>query len=866
MNWAGFLQSLLVTVHLRQIMGHGSFRISITEEQEAGVWVGTINSTFSPPYQLLTEDYIRMDQKTGEIYTTNHRLDRETLCPDQRQGEECIIPHGIVAFVGPDKMVVKFTVIVEDINDNIPHFDNPNIHISVPENVPVGTSFQLDDLAKDRDAGRNGQLQYHLEGAEGFFTVIVEEEDEMAVLFLVVQQPLDREMSNVHAMVLVASDCGSVSLTATATLLVKVTDIDDNCPKFTPDSLQHVNITADSGRGTDVAMVRATDIDLGFNADIIYSFSPRLSDRAKELFVLDSQTGQISLRVDLHSDNASERGEEVVLKVLASDPVGYCTPADTQVTVSLLPVPRPGIKIRFLAEHQNQTVMLLENQTSIVLAVLELPVDTSLFQGSSSLSIEGDVPFSLSAQSGKYLLSTSKPLDYETNSEYHVSVVMRNGGVTQGYSRSVIRVLVIDVNDNAPQFLQDHYHMGVKENNAPGAVILTVKAQDADSKLNGKITYRLGSTSQTKAAIFKINSVTGELTVSASLDREQQDVYELTVLAKDSGTPPLESAAMVTITVLDQNDNAPIFHTPHFFFFIPENIPPLAQVGKVGVSDADIGLNGKVAVRVVNGSDGLFVIDNAQGTLRCTSDLDREKQDRYDLVLQATDNGHPSSLTSVAKVTVLIEDVNDNRPKVILPSSNLSCLPVSIATATGTMVTKIYAVDEDSGSNSEITYTIVAQEPPESNLDPSSSPFKLDARTGNLTLAQKLVVNDKGMHHLYIVVSDGGKPVPLQTNVWVNLLVNDSLEPCHIDTLPKLPLPYTTMTRSVSPTCNEWENKLVFVVGLGMLGISLCLFLVTVVLYFKTSRRTQKQKRGVNKGNQIPLRIHETYYAGEESK
>ncbi|CAB1337697.1 unnamed protein product, partial [Coregonus sp. 'balchen'] len=872
--------NVLVMVHLRQILCYGSVRISVPEEQEAGVWVGSIGSTSPPPYQLLTQVYLRVDQGTGDVYTTDHRMDREVLCPDQPQAGECIVPHD--AIVGPEAELVKFMVVVEDINDHTPHFDNTEIHLSVSEDVAVGTSFLLDDRAEDRDIGRNGQLQYHLEGAGGFFSVTVEEEEEAAILFLVVRQGLDREKQDLHEMTLVATDCSFTPLSATATLFIKVTDVNDNCPKFTLDSPQKVVITVDTPRDTAVARVRATDLDLGPNAAITYSLSPKISERARELFSLDSHTGLISLRGDLrdrHSDSVSvsDRGEEVVLKVLASGP--HCPPADTQVTVSLLPAPyqENGIKIRFIADHQNQTIVLQENQPPTVLALLELPGNTSSVRGSSSLSIEGEVPFSLSLQNGKYLLSTSKPLDYEMKSEYHVSVVMRGSvGETaaQGFPRRVIRVRVVDVNDNAPQFLQSPYLIDIEENNPAGAFLLKVRAQDADSSQNGQVTYKLGQPSHTAAAIFRIDQNTGQLTVSVPLDREQQDVHRLTVVARDNGVPPLESSATVTITVLDQNDNAPVFLTPHFIFFIPENIPPLAQVGKVGVSDLDAGLNGEVEVRVVNSSVGPFVIDNAQGMLRCMADIDREKQDRYELDLLATDNGRPSPLTSVARVTVFIEDVNDNQPQVILPSSNLSCLTISTGTTTGTMVTKIYAIDKDSGLNSEITYTIAAREPPgtypssHQHGDSSSSPFQLGARSGNVTLAQRLMGKDLGMHHLFIVVTDGGKPVPLHTTIWVNLLVNDTLEPCHLDIMPRS-LPYRPAqtppeTPSETPVCDR-HAQLILLLGLGMMVASLCLFLVTVVLYMKQRKRSrgERQQRRQVKENQIPLRIQERYSSGE---
>ncbi|XP_068446954.1 protocadherin-20 [Clinocottus analis] len=634
----------------------------------------------------------------------------------------------------------------------------------------VGTSFLLDDQAQDRDAGQNGKLHYHLEDSDGVFSLKVEEDGRL--IMLVLQTALDRETRDMYRMALVATDCGPEPWSATATLIVTVTDVNDNCPSFDADSPRNVTVPGDSLKNMLVAQVRATDQDSGLNAAIVYSLSPKVSERVKQLFILDSLTGYIRLTQDLQSD----KSEVLLLNVLAGG--HHCPPVDTQVIVSVLPKANQEltIKIGFIAEHQNQTMVLPENQPPTVLAVLELEGDSS-FKG-SSLAIESEVPFTLSPQNGKYLLSTSKPLDYEMKSEHYIYVVVQ-GRSAEGSviisSRRLIRVLVIDVNDNAPHFFQSHYQLEVEENNQPGKLLLRVSASDADSGYNGRVTYRLDKRTST---IFNIGPETGQLSVSAVLDREQQGVHKLTVFAQDSGSPPLESVATVSIRVLDQNDNAPAFLTPHFIFFIHENVPPFSPVGGVGVTDLDEGENGNTELRVVN-STGPFVVDNTKGTLRTTNNLDRETDDRYELYLLASDHGHPFALTSAARVTIFVEDINDNQPKVILPSSNSSCQTVSPATIAGTFVTKIYAIDEDSGLNSEVTYTVVAPESVQ-----NSSPFRLDSRSGNITVGQQLLQKDLGMHHLFIVVRDGGKPAPLYTTIWVNLLVNESMGPCNLDRAP----------------------------------------------------------------------------------
>ncbi|KAM9357165.1 protocadherin-20 [Symphorus nematophorus] len=851
MNWAGLLQSLLVVAHLRQIICN-SVWFSIPEEEEPGILAGSLSKHFPPPYQLLTQEYLWMDKNTGNFYTTEQKMDREAVCPEETKAEECIILHNAV--VGPSGDLIQFPVIIEDINDNTPHFENGEIHLRVSEDVTVGTSFLLDDQAHDRDAGQNGKLHYHLEDPDGVFRIKVEEDG--AVIMLVVQSALDRETRELYQMVLVATDCGSDPLSATATLIVTVTDVNDNCPSFSSDSPSSVTIPGDAPKNTLVAQVRATDPDSGPNAAIIYSLSPKVSERAKKLFSLDSLTGYIRLTQDLRSDNS----EELLLKVLASG--HHCPPADTQVTVSVLPKANQELKIKigFIAEHQSQTMVLPENQPPTVLAVLELEGDSSL--KGSALAIESEVPFTLSPQNGKYLLSTSKPLDYEMKSEHHISVVLHGrsaDGTVIAPSRRVIRVMVADVNDNAPHFLQSHYKLEVEENNKPGTPLLQVSASDADSGYNGRVTYRLDKHTST---IFNIDPTTGQLSVSASLDREQQGAHTLTVFARDSGSHPLESMATVSIRVLDQNDNAPVFLTPHFIFFIPENVPPFAQVGGIGVTDPDEGENGNTELHVVN-SSGPFVVDNTQGTLRTTTDLDRETEDRYELYVLASDHGHPVALTSTARVTIFVEDINDNQPKVILPSSNSSCLTVSPETIAGTMITKIYAIDEDSGMNSEITYTAVAPEPAL-----NSSPFWVDSRSGNITVAQQLLHKDLGMHHLFIVVRDGGKPAPLYTTVWVNLLVNETTQPCHLERAPTWTgTPNFIQTPSKAPICEVEDSRsaqLILLVGLGMMLASTCLLVVTAVLYLKKRRRSlQQSKRGHDEENEIPLRLKDKYYSDD---
>ncbi|MEQ2205793.1 hypothetical protein XENOCAPTIV_014308, partial [Xenoophorus captivus] len=855
MYWAGLLQvseskEIISSVGflLLQIMS-GSIQFSVKEELEPGTLVGSLRNHFSPPFQLLTKEYLWMDEKTGNFYISEQKMDREYLCPGKTKADECIILH--TAVVGPSGELVQFSVTVEDINDNAPRFENSKIHLNISEDIPIGTSLMLDDQAQDRDSGPNGKLMYKLKGSGGVFTLKVEEDGQ--IILLIVRMALDRESLDLYQMQLVATDCGEHPLSASVSITVTVTDVNDNCPSFHPDSPHSATITGGSKKNTVVTQVVATDLDVGPNAAIVYSLSPKVSERAKKLLFLNSHSGHIRLMQDLERDSS----EELVLKVLASGL--HCPPAETQVTVSLLPKATQGltIKIGFIAEHYNQTILLPESHPPTALAVLELEGDSSFKD--SSLAIEGDVPFFLSPQSGKYLLYTSKPLDYEMKSEYHISVVVQGSSSERSVialPQREIRVIVEDVNDNAPHFSQCHYQLEVQENNKPGLTLLQLSASDADSGLNGRVTYRLD---KHVSAIFKVDSVTGQLSALVPLDREQNSMYKLIVFARDGGFPSLESHASVIIHVLDQNDNAPVFYTPHFIFFVPENEPPFALVGKIEVEDPDEGENGNLELQVVK-NRAPFAVDSMQRMLQTTANLDHEMTDHHELFLVVSDNGHPVALTSTARVTVFVEDINDNEPKVILPSSNFSCLAVSPGTPVGTTVTKIYAVDVDSGFNSEITYSVVAPESAQHN-----NPFQVDSRSGNITLSQKLLHKYMGMHHLFIVVRDNGKPIPLYTTVWINLLVNESTDQCYLDKAPvwtgRSDLIQST---SKSPFCEvETARTVQMILLLSMTVVTMVLFLTTVYLYLKHRKCPQKKMKGRAVENEIPLRIKDKYYSDE---
>lgn len=816
------LSKVCVLVLIRQMECQILSPFSTPEEQPGGIKIGTLSGFYPPPYLLLGSDYYRVDEETGDIYTTDRKMDREALCPS-RQGY-CTVTDE--ALVGPEQDVVKITVILEDVNDHAPRFETSEIRLRIPESADVGTRVLLEGTAWDEDVGSNSDIRYHLKGDDGFFSVAQDGYE----LQLVLQQRLDRETRDEHRMLLVAVDGGSVAQTGTVSVIITVLDVDDNCPRFNPGNLKDVTVPAGAFKNTPVTKIATVDPDLETDSPITFTFSPLISDRAKELFSLDRATGGISLAMDMRIN----RPEEHVLKVLmASTP---CPTEQTQLTVHLLALDnqQPSIEIKYLAEFNNQTIMIRENEPPTVLAIL------SPSGARNVLRLENaSAEFLLKAQADSYLLSTSKPLDFELCRDYQISVVLSDPEMKNTLGNRAIEVAVQDVNDNVPRFEKQNYQVEMEENNEPGVALIQVRASDPDSQEFGKVAYLL---IHSAPAYFSVNRDTGVLRVLESLDREQRRTYNLTILARDYGSPALESLTYVLIKVLDQNDNSPTFVLPHFVFFISESVSRFDHVGEIGVFDPDEGENGTVVAVQVFDQDVPFAVDFNHMMLRCTGEVDREKLDRYDLSVQATDGGNPRRSSTVS-VIVFIEDVNDNQPEVILPTSNLSCLTLSPNTRAGSIITKISAVDHDSGVNSDITYYIMP------SRSARSSPFRIDSRSGNITLVQPLEEDDHGMHHLYVRVSDGGKPAPLHTAVWINVLVNETSERCNLTSVPQYlesqaDPTSTTAEFKTSTGCTD-QSWFILLCGLGMMGFSVFLLLVSAVTFLRyrnTMRKRQTAK------------------------
>jgi protocadherin Fat 1/2/3 len=278
----------------------------------------------------------------------------------------------------------------------------------------------------------------------------------------------------------------------------------------------------------------------------------------------------------------------------------------------------------------------------------------------------GDVDCVFDVNSNTGELRVAAPLDRETTPEYTLNITAYDRGQPPKSASRLVRVVLVDVNDNAPKFVKSSFSFFFPENTMRGTTVVALNATDPDAGANGRVTYSL----DTDTADFALDTTTGLLSVARPLDREAVEYYDLRVRAVD-GSPdaPMSSVAAVRVRVLDVNDVPPVFSADEHLVRAREDFPVGTVVGSVDATDPDLYQGGRVRFSLVaadGGSNELvrdsshhFAIDPASGAVRIISPLDYESQQLFNLTVKATDEGSPP-LSSTCSFLIEVVDVNEN--------------------------------------------------------------------------------------------------------------------------------------------------------------------------------------------------------------
>ncbi|XP_022051969.1 protocadherin-17 isoform X3 [Acanthochromis polyacanthus] len=603
---------------------------------------------------------IDVDPQSGLLYT-KQRIDRETLC---KRNPKCQLSMEVFA---NDKEICMIKIDIQDINDNSPTFPSDQIDIDISENAVPGTRFPLTS-AHDPDAGENGLKTYQITRDDyNLFSLEVKSRgDGTKFPELVIQRPLDREERSHHTLILSATDGGEYPRSGTMQINVKVIDSNDNSPVFDQPSYV-VEIPENSPPGKVLIDLNATDPDEGNNGQVVYSFSGYAPERIRELFSIDSRTGVIKIQGEIDYEESPVIEIDVQAKDLGPNPIpGHC-----KVSVKVLDRNDNWPSIGFVSVRQGAISEAAPPGT--VIALVRVTDKDSGRNGQLQCRVLGNVPFKLEENYDNfYTVVTDRPLDREVQDEYNVTIVAKDNGIPPLNSTKSFTVKILDENDNVPRFTKSVYLLQIPENNIPGEYLGSVLAHDPDLGQNGTVYYSIINSNVSGGDVntyVNVNAANGAIYAVRSFNYEQIKYFDFKVLAKDAGSPHLESNATVRISVLDVNDNIPVIVLPLLQndtaeIHVPRNVGVGYIVTTVRAVDNDYGESGRLTYEISDGNEEhLFEIDPVTGDVRTAHPFWDDVSPIVELIIRVSDHGKPT-LTAAAR---LIIKASNGRPPDGLP-------------------------------------------------------------------------------------------------------------------------------------------------------------------------------------------------------
>ncbi|XP_039474054.1 protocadherin alpha-2-like isoform X7 [Oreochromis aureus] len=635
---------------------------SIFEEVDKGAAVGNLAKDLNLSVQQLQsaglqitygykKPYFDINLESGVLYVSE-RIDREELCPNT---VKCSL--NIEAILSNPRSLHRIEVVINDINDNAPSFQEDISTIDMYESSYVGERHPL-PIAHDPDVGANSVKTYKLNANDYFSLDIQSTGDQSVSAELVLQKALDREKQAVIELTLTAIDGGKSPKTGTLQIQVNVLDVNDNSPVFSK-SLYKVQVIENANIGTPLLTLTASDLDDGINGQVVYTFTERGRLNPDDKFSLNNNTGEITVRgnIDYEENQAFE------IRVQARDRGTPPRSAHGKVLVEVIDVNdnAPEISVSSIMSSVKE-----DAEIGTAVAMVTITDQDGGKNGLTNCKITGSVPFKLKSNyKNYYSLLVDGLLDRETVSRYDIYIVATDEGTPSLSSTTVITIHVSDVNDNPPKFPNSPITLYVKENSPIGTTIHKLTTTDLDLNENAKSMYHLISSSPKTtqmASMVTVNSETGDIVSLQSFNYEELKDFQFKVQATDSGVPPLSSNVTVNILILDENDNNPTILAPYSEHgsINSESIPYSAEAGyfvaKIRAVDADSGYNALLSYHLSEPKgNNLFRIGTSTGEIRTRRRMSDNDLKTHPLVVLVSDNGEPSLSATVSIDVVVVE-------------------------------------------------------------------------------------------------------------------------------------------------------------------------------------------------------------------
>ncbi|XP_066507613.1 protocadherin gamma-A12-like isoform X7 [Hoplias malabaricus] len=686
------------------------------------------------------------------------------------------------------------------------------IRYSVPEEMSVG-SFVGDiaaDLGLEPRRLVSGRARVFTAGGSEYVGLDREKGQ------LVVKERIDREQ--------LCAETAACSLSFEVILenpmelyrvTVDVLDINDNSPVF-PKREISLEISELAVSGARFPLESAIDPDVGLNTLQKYTLHP--TDRFN-LNVQNGADGASNVEMVLQTALDREKDAQHHLTLTAFD--GGKPQRSATVRINVVVLDANDNAPVFSQRSYKAAVSENAARGALVTTVSATDADESgqniqyYFEHATSAA---KALFSIDTESGE--IRVAGDVDYEKHKQFKIKVKAKDhGGLTD---TSEVMIDVIDLNDNAPKITIMSFSSAVSEDAAPGTVMAMINVQDLDSGDNGRVTCSIDLNSP--FSIVSSLSNYYNLVTDSALDREQTADYNITITAVDAGNPPLSSKQLLSVKISDVNDHAPQFEQESYNAYIMENNPSSMSVLSIKAHDADWGENARVSYFLLDGEPlaSCISINADTGVVYAVRSFDYEQLKSFQIQIRAQDGGSPP-LSSNVSVKIQIQDQNDNAPQVLYPvqsGGSVVAEMVPRSADVGYLVTKVVAVDVDSGQNAWLSYKL--QKATDRAL------FEVGAQNGEIRTVRQVTDKDAVKQKLTVVVEDNGQP-SRSAVVSINVAVADSF--------PEVLSELTDVARD-----KDFNSGLTFYLVLALAAVSI-LFIFSVIAIVSVKIYRWRQRR-----------------------
>uniref|UniRef100_A0A3P9L1G0 Protocadherin 1 gamma 32 n=1 Tax=Oryzias latipes TaxID=8090 RepID=A0A3P9L1G0_ORYLA len=604
------------------------------------------------------------------------------------------------------------------------------------------------------------------------------------------------------------------------TVNIQITDINDNAPAFEKTKM-NFKISESAVIGAKFVLDRAVDLDVGTNDLQNYVLKPA------DHFIVKPQSNtnsQRSVEMVLQKPLDREKEEQISLVLTAVDGGEPQMSGTMMIVVTVLDV-NDNAPV-FTQQTYKATVTENSPKGTVVAAVTASDAD----QGSNSritYSITNTLDnvrraFNVNEENGQIFIIDD--VDFEKSKHFEINLLASDsGGLTDSCK---VLVDVKDINDNKPEINIMSKSNVISENAKVNTVVTMINIDDLDSGENGRVECSIND-KEPFSLISSTNNIYNLLTDS-ELDRETASEYNITVTCSDEGVPSLSSSVTLTLQISDVNDNAPVFERSSYEAYIVENNTPGVSIFTVKATDADWKQNARVSYILEDSSvNGVPVssyvsVSADSGVIHAVRSFDYEQIKDFRFCVKAQDGGSPP-LSSNVTVKIQIQDQNDNPPQVLYPVQTAGSVVAEMVPRSadvGYLVTKVVAVDVDSGQNAWLSYKL--QKATDRAL------FEVGSQNGEIRTVRQVTEKDLLKQRLTVIVEDNGQPSRSAT-VIVNVAVADSF--------PEVLSEFTDF-----PHDKDYNDNLTFYLVLALAVVSF-LFITCLVVIISVKIYRWRQSR-----------------------